>query len=146
MWQRYRDKMLTYASALSDSTVNVFQQLTPAGRGHRLKGEEVLIDALLLSRCDLPAKVHVGRWRVRAVLCFKPSLVRSQLQGSVDPELRELWTPGPYDARANKGRRAGLRRPRLVRLVNQGLEDAAIRHAHNSSLIRNRFQASPDTR
>ncbi len=52
MRERYGDRLVTYDSQRSDSTVNVFQQLAPAGRGNRAKGEDVLIDALLLSRCD----------------------------------------------------------------------------------------------
>jgi hypothetical protein len=48
---RYPDRVLTYEAARSETTVNVFQMQERAGRGNRAKGEEVLIDALLLSRC-----------------------------------------------------------------------------------------------
>ena len=56
MTDRYGDRLISYAAILSESDVNVFQQQRASGRGNRDKGEEVLIDALLLSRCDFLLK------------------------------------------------------------------------------------------
>jgi hypothetical protein len=56
MQTRYGDRLLSVASTLSDSTVNAFQAQRERGAGNRAKGEEVLIDALLLSRCDFLLK------------------------------------------------------------------------------------------
>jgi hypothetical protein len=50
--RRYGDRVVWYSEMLSTSDVNVFQMQASAGRGNRAKGEEVLVDALLLSRCD----------------------------------------------------------------------------------------------
>lgn len=52
MAERYGDRVLWHEAELSDSTVNAFQRQKQGGAGNRRKGEEVLIDALLLSRCD----------------------------------------------------------------------------------------------
>jgi hypothetical protein len=49
---RYGELVAWRAAALSDSNVNVFQVQRPGGEGNRMKGEEVLVDALLLSKCS----------------------------------------------------------------------------------------------
>lgn len=51
MAQRYGARAVWYAELLSSSDINVFQMHEGDGRGNRAKGEEVLIDALLLARC-----------------------------------------------------------------------------------------------
>jgi hypothetical protein len=50
--QRYGERLVWHSEMLSTSDVNVFQMREADGRGNRAKGEEVLLDALLLSRCD----------------------------------------------------------------------------------------------
>jgi hypothetical protein len=56
MQARYGSRLVTYATQLSSSTINVFQQRDVDSAGNRLKGEEVLIDALLLAKCDFLLK------------------------------------------------------------------------------------------
>jgi hypothetical protein len=50
--RRYGDRVVWCAEMLSASEANVFKTGPAGGRGNRAKGEEVLVDALLLARCD----------------------------------------------------------------------------------------------
>ena len=142
MHARYPDRLVTYANMLSTSNVNVFQMLEPAGRGHRLKGEEVLIDALLLSRCDFLLKCTsaVGEF----AQYFAPSLP------SLDLNFSDLPPRPPESVRSRlllalhraKGRTTTLAERAWYAFFKQGLEDAAQPSRPERIFDTNRFQPS----
>jgi hypothetical protein len=104
---RYGDRVVWYSELLSRSAVNVFQ-VNDAGPVNRLKGEEVLIDALLLSRCDFMFKCTsaVGEF----AHYFSPRLQ------SLDLNFATLPTTRPRDPVARIVREAAVRVWRKARL------------------------------
>ena len=80
MREHYGDKIIAYTAIRSDSTQNPFD--VNDGKGYR-KGEEVLIDCLLLSRCDFLIKCTsaVGEF----ALYFNPELECVDLNAGGEP-------------------------------------------------------------
>lgn len=118
--RRYGERVVWYSAMLSQSDVNVFQMREPGGRGNRDKGEEVLVDALLLARCTrlLKCTSAVGEF----AQYFADTLEATDLNfvGVDDPPQFSPWTTL---------RRGAMRAEIEVRRVAFGVRSLALEDA-----------------
>ena len=118
--RRYGERVVWYSAMLSQSDVNVFRMGEPGGRGNRDKGEEVLVDALLLARCTrlLKCTSAVGEF----AQYFADTLEATDLNfvGVDDPPQFSPWTTL---------RRGAMRAELEVRRVAFGVRSLALEDA-----------------
>ena len=118
--RRYCERVVWYSAMLSQSDVGIFQMREPGGRGNRDKGEEVLVDALLLARCTrlLKCTSAVGEF----AQYFADTLEATDLNfvGVDDPPQFSPWTTL---------RRGAMRAELEVRRVVFGVRGLALEDA-----------------
>lgn len=139
MAARYGDRVICYSAELSDSTVNAFQQQRRGGSGNKRKGEEVLVDALLLSRCDFLFKCTSAVGEFAQYFSDTLESVDLNFVGLTDEPPRSASTIGRDFVQGN-GRRLLSQARRLKRsLKGEILEDADNPRVPSNIANTNRF-------